>query len=297
MEKIPVPEVPGLEEAPKGLLPPFGRDPIQEGGPSGLLPDLGPGIMPETPRKSDTAPKAKDVLPKEKSILPEEKDLFPKDKDILPREKELLPSPKEPALKATEPDLVPEAPVPSRPESKTKAQAKRAAADGLASNRSTSAAAKPEAKSAAEPPPKPLQADWSTALHPESLSSGDLRTTSYVQSPAPAQQPPTLDGYCPVELCEHERWTPGNPRYKSVYDGRTFLFSGPAQQKRFLSAPGRYVPAYSGNDPVLAVEQKRELPGVTEHCAIYQGRLYMFSSPATLKTFRQKPGRYTEAAE
>jgi len=60
----------------------------------------------------------------------------------------------------------------------------------------------------------------------------------------------------------------------------------------FLVDPERYVPAFGGNDPVLMIEQRQNVPGKVDHCASFDGRLYMFSNPATLGRFRQDPRRY-----
>jgi YHS domain-containing protein len=81
-----------------------------------------------------------------------------------------------------------------------------------------------------------------------------------------------------------------------VYQGRTFLFRGPTQRQRFLADPRRYVPAYSGNDPVLAVDRDRQVPGRTTYCVIYDGQLYMFSSSATLARFKENPEQYASHA-
>lgn len=105
--------------------------------------------------------------------------------------------------------------------------------------------------------------------------------------------PPALEGFCPVELGESERWLPGNPRWSAVYQGRTYLFSGPTQRQHFLAAPHRYAAAYSAHDPVLVVDGNRRVPGHTDYCVIYDGRLYMFSSSATLARFKENPQRYT----
>jgi len=105
--------------------------------------------------------------------------------------------------------------------------------------------------------------------------------------------PVALDGYCPVELGDGERWLPGDPRWPVVYQGFTYLFHGPAQRQRFLANPQRYVPAYSAHDPVLLVDGNRRIPGQTDYCVIYDGQLYMFSSAATLARFKEGPDRYT----
>jgi YHS domain-containing protein len=103
-----------------------------------------------------------------------------------------------------------------------------------------------------------------------------------------------LEGYCVVELTDHERWTPGSSNWTAVYGGRTFLFSGPDQQRRFLAAPGHYSPACGGNDPVLAAEGNPNVPGKNDYCVACEGKLYLFSGAATLERFRQNPRRYSE---
>lgn len=100
-----------------------------------------------------------------------------------------------------------------------------------------------------------------------------------------------LEGFCPVELVRNERWVPGDARYAAEYRGRVYFLSGPAQHQEFLANPERYVPSHSGIDPVTLVEGS-PVTGKTDYCAVYDGRLYMFSSPETLARFRQDPRRY-----
>jgi YHS domain-containing protein len=132
------------------------------------------------------------------------------------------------------------------------------------------------------------------ALCPESSTSGQLRTVSHVSEPAARELPIALDGYCPVELNEHEQWVAGDSRFKTTYRGKTYLFSSAAQRDRFQADPKRYAPVYSGNDLVLAAEGRENSPGRTEHSAIYQGRVYLFASPATYARFKQHPERYAK---
>jgi YHS domain-containing protein len=149
----------------------------------------------------------------------------------------------------------------------------------------------------------------SQATHSEYHSTGpsDGRSVGTTPPDLPGEQPTgrlpgtqplrgapvALDGYCPVELGENERWLPGNPRWPVLYQGRTYLFHSPTGRQRFLADPRRYVPAYSGNDPVLAVDGNRRVPGQTDYCVIYDGQLYMFANSATLARFKMNPERYT----
>ena len=127
-------------------------------------------------------------------------------------------------------------------------------------------------------PPKASLAQHTESIHP------------------PQDLGPQLDGYCPVDLIEHERWTPGRTEFAVVHRGRTFHTSGVEQQKRFLANPERYAPVLSGFDPVLLVEGSREVAGKTDFCLVYDGRLYAFSSRSTLAKFRESPLSYTELA-
>ena len=101
--------------------------------------------------------------------------------------------------------------------------------------------------------------------------------------------PPTvaLNGYCPVELVRNGRWTPGDLRWTVVYDGWIYRLSGPAQRREFQANPEAFTPAYSGNDPVLTVDEHRTVPGQLTYCATYNGRLYVFASAATQLRFNQ----------
>ena len=101
-----------------------------------------------------------------------------------------------------------------------------------------------------------------------------------------------LDGFCPVALVKHERWTAGEPRWTAEHQGRTYLFSGPTERQLFLDDPARFTPMYSGHDPVMVVDGNRHVQGKTDYCVTYKGRLYMFSSQVTLERFQQDPKRY-----
>ncbi len=117
----------------------------------------------------------------------------------------------------------------------------------------------------------------------------------------PAINPPLgLDGYCPVSLSEKQRWMLGDRRWGAIHRGRTYLFAGADEQRRFFADPDRYAPAASGNDIVLATEQGQTVPGTREHGVFFPERLpnhvYLFSSEATLEKFAKNPGLYANQA-
>jgi len=133
------------------------------------------------------------------------------------------------------------------------------------------------------------------ALSPEALesrpgfapSNGQPRNT----------QAAALGGFCPVTLVERENWQEGDPRWGAVHDGKTYLFAGPEEQQRFLQNPGRYAPALSGIDPVLALDEQQTVAGNLDYSVVFDGRLYMFSSGASLARFRANPQRYCNVEE
>jgi len=105
-----------------------------------------------------------------------------------------------------------------------------------------------------------------------------------------------MDGYCPVLLGEKEQWVKGDPRYGVIHRGRTYLFVGPEEAKRFFADPDRYAPVLSGMDVVLALEENRQVPGRREYGAWYEGRVYLFAGETSYRKFVQAPPRYAAAA-
>jgi thioredoxin-related protein/YHS domain-containing protein len=105
-----------------------------------------------------------------------------------------------------------------------------------------------------------------------------------------------LDGFCPVMLSEKQQWVKGDPRWGMRHRGRTYLFAGPEEQRRFNTDPDRYAPIASGNDIVLAAEQGQAVPGVREHGVFFGNRVYLFSTEASLERFARNPGAYVNPA-
>src|SRR5262249_36909348 len=103
-----------------------------------------------------------------------------------------------------------------------------------------------------------------------------------------------LEGFCPVQLRENEKWVAGRSDLTVVYQGQLFRFSSDAAKKRFAAAPEKYAPAGGGIDRVLQVEENRAVSGSIQHSAVWHGRLYLFASSADLAAFREDPSRYAE---
>jgi YHS domain-containing protein len=105
-----------------------------------------------------------------------------------------------------------------------------------------------------------------------------------------------LDGFCPVELREKEKWVAGRSDLRASYQGQVYRFSSEAAKRRFAAAPEKYAPANAGYDTVLAMEENRDVNGSIQHSAVWQGRLYLFASSANLAAFREDPTRYAKRA-
>ncbi len=142
----------------------------------------------------------------------------------------------------------------------------------------------------------PMQANWNASLEPEVVGDNHLRSGSFQQRASESVNPLrcAMEGYCPVELQNHDRWVAGNPDLQISYQGHMYHFSSEAAQKRFEAAPEKYAPAHGGDDVVLAVEENRTVPGSVNHSAVWQGRLYLFANSASLAAFQEDPSRYTD---
>jgi len=171
-----------------------------------------------------------------------------------------------------------------------------------------SAAAVPPKPSPPRTAPEPFRGPSPQILRQEPVARQVTYQESSPPAPAGAQVPrseppsaadrlPGLNGYCPVELVENENWAPGDRRWAVMHHGRMYFLSGPQQHQQFLANPTRYCPVLSGMDPVLAIDENRQVPGRTEFCVMCDGRLYMFSGAYSLAKFRQNSKRYTTAVQ
>ena len=111
------------------------------------------------------------------------------------------------------------------------------------------------------------------------------------------QKPLALDGYCPVELVLNERWVEGDAKWTATHDGRSYQFSSREAFDSFCRSPELYAPYYAGVDPIVALVGGGMVDGRTDMCAVYHGRLYMFSSQESLEQFRANPAQCIKAFE
>ncbi len=113
----------------------------------------------------------------------------------------------------------------------------------------------------------------------------------------PGSPPLELDGYCPVQLTDNERWVLGDRRWGAIHEGRTYLFAGPEDQNRFLADPTHYAPVFSGDDVVKLVDEGKRVPGSRLHGAWFHGKVYLFVSEGSYQQFDKNPFRYVSKLE
>jgi YHS domain-containing protein/thiol-disulfide isomerase/thioredoxin len=145
-------------------------------------------------------------------------------------------------------------------------------------------------------PPAPLSVAPPMGVAP--LQPATAGVTPPSAPPKPGNPPLGFDGFCPVYLSEHlprkEAWRPGDVRWGVVHRGKTYLFAGPDEQRRFWQDPDRYTPMLSGDDVVLAVEQGRTVAGHCQHSVAFGGRVFLFADEGSLQRFSGNPKFYVE---
>ena len=114
----------------------------------------------------------------------------------------------------------------------------------------------------------------------------------------PPQLPPNtpplaFDGHCPVSLQQMEKWVQGKTSIGAFHRGRTYLFAGESQRQKFLAAPDAYSPVFSGNDPVLLLDDNQEVAGSRNFGFEYRGAFYLFASQETMARFASQPDHYS----
>jgi hypothetical protein len=138
----------------------------------------------------------------------------------------------------------------------------------------------------------PAESSGSGRFSPEVVQQSFQQSGPSAEKPAP---PIALKGYCPVELCRNGRWVQGDPRWTVIHQGAAYRLSGNDQRMQFLANPEQFAPANGGNDLVISVGQRRDVPGDLSYCAAFKGRIYMFSSSATQLEFQKSPERFIDA--
>lgn len=119
------------------------------------------------------------------------------------------------------------------------------------------------------------------------------------ESEAPAEEPKIpyiLDGFCPVELQDNERWVAGNEEFTLRYRNQFFVFSCTESLMKFAKNPEAYTPVAMGEDVVQMAKTGDRLKGQRGFGAWYQGKIYLFSSQENYESFAERPAYYASIA-
>jgi thiol-disulfide isomerase/thioredoxin/YHS domain-containing protein len=158
----------------------------------------------------------------------------------------------------------------------------------------------PGAASAAPPsivPVNPSTGATLPGLAGQQISPRPPAANSPAMNSIPPGNPPLdLDGFCPVTLLEKKQWVHGDMRYGARHRGRTYLFIGPDEKRRFFADPNRFAPVNSGYDVVLDLEQKKTVPGLRQYGVTYAGHVFLFADQTTRDRFEKNPPYYAKQA-
>ena len=100
-----------------------------------------------------------------------------------------------------------------------------------------------------------------------------------------------LKGFCPVQLRDERELRDAQSQFSAKHDGVVYNFSSAAARQKFLAEPTKYAPAAGGQDVVLASGSKKA-EGSLDHAVWYRDCLYLFDSPASMKSFKASPSKY-----
>jgi len=91
---------------------------------------------------------------------------------------------------------------------------------------------------------------------------------------------------------EERKWKRGDAQYRERRGEQIFLFVGSAEKERFLENPSRYMPAFNGNDIVVAKKDGQMKRGKRAHGLTFGNRIFLFSSEESLQTFWKNPKEF-----
>jgi len=155
---------------------------------------------------------------------------------------------------------------------------------------------------AAKQPPAPPVSSQIAAVAPTAAAPPSAKQVAAASPTVATAWPPQLpagtpplafDGFCPISLQQAQKWVRGNKTYGAIHRGRTYLFVGEAERQKFLAAPDAYSPVFSGNDPVMMLDENVQVAGSRKFGCSYQGAFYLFSSKDTMDRFAKQPVQYS----
>lgn len=105
-----------------------------------------------------------------------------------------------------------------------------------------------------------------------------------------------LDGFCPVSLCESERWVRGDSRWTATFMKGRYYFVGWRERDLFAANPERYAALAGGLDVVAWKSEGKRQVGKRQHGMWYRGKIFLFIDEANLERFTQSPDVFLDFA-
>lgn len=102
-----------------------------------------------------------------------------------------------------------------------------------------------------------------------------------------------LDGFSPVALAKHRKWTRGVARHAWDYKEVTYYLTTREELLEFRNNPEAFAPKLLGCDPVILWETDRAVAGDIQYGAFFNGELYLFKTDERRKQFKAKPDKFT----
>ncbi len=102
-----------------------------------------------------------------------------------------------------------------------------------------------------------------------------------------------LDGFSPVALMKHRKWTRGVARHAWDYKDVTYYMTTREELLEFRNNPEAFAPKLLGCDPVILWETDRAVAGDIQFGAFFDGELYLFKTDERRKQFKAKPDKFT----
>lgn len=132
------------------------------------------------------------------------------------------------------------------------------------------------------------------ATKPADATTAVNATAGQVQQPELGEPQPVvgLDGYSPVALAKHRKWTRGVARHAWDYKDVTYYLASREELLEFRNDPAAFAPKLLGCDPVILWETDRAVAGDIQFGAFFDGELYLFKTDERRKQFKANPDKY-----
>jgi YHS domain-containing protein len=112
---------------------------------------------------------------------------------------------------------------------------------------------------------------------------------------SPERYLPVLGGDCVVTFAETGERAPGSFELGLIHRQRIYFFTSVQMREKFKADPDSYTDVDlvdNGRCPVSRVEENRDIVGLPETVAIFDGRRYFFANALFRKLFLLNPQRY-----